>query len=110
MDITNLFGKLQDLQGKIKEAQGKLNEIIVEAESGGGMVKVKANGLKKIISIQIEPTLANSNDLEMLQDLVVAAVNIALDKAGEAAQEKMKNTASGLLPNIPGMDLSKFGL
>lgn len=111
-NMADMFGKIQEMQGKVQEAQAKLSELVVEAEAGGGMVKVKANGLRKVLSISIDPDMVDPNDKEMLEDLVVAGVNKALDEAEQAAQKQMQEAYKGLIPGggLPGMDLSKFGL
>jgi DNA-binding YbaB/EbfC family protein len=106
--MFDLINKLKEVQGKMKEAQDSLANIIVEGESGAGMVKVKVNGLKKIISIQIDDELVKPGEKETLADLVVAAVNKAMAEADLAAKEVMKKSAGDFLPNIPGLDLSAF--
>lgn len=110
--MANMFGKIQEMQSKMQEAQEGLSELVVEAEAGGGMVKVKANGNKKIISITMDEDVVDPSDKEMLEDLIVAGVNKALEKAEEASKEKMQEMYKGMIPGggIPGMDLSKFGL
>ena len=107
-----MFGKISELQAKVQEAQEELEKVEVEAEAGGGMVKVKANGKRKILSIKLDKDVIDPEDAEMLEDLVVAGVNKALDKAEEAAQKKMQDAYKGMMPGggIPGMDLSKLGL
>ena len=111
-NMADMFGKIQEMQGKVQEAQSKLGEVVVEAEAGGGMVKVKANGLRKVLSINIDKDVVDPNDMEMLEDLVVAGVNKALEMAEEAAQKEMQEAYKGIIPfgGLPGMDLSKFGL
>ncbi|HCD52125.1 MAG TPA: hypothetical protein DEQ34_06750 [Balneolaceae bacterium] len=111
-NMADMFGKIQEMQGKVQEAQSKLGEVVVEAEAGGGMVKVKANGLRKVLSINIDKDVVDPNDMEMLEDLVVAGVNKALEMAEEAAQKEMQEAYKGMMPGggLPGMDLSKFGL
>lgn len=111
-NMGDMFGKISDMQNKMKEAQDKLAEVIVEAEAGGGMVKVKANGKRQIISIILDEDVIDPQDKEMMEDLVVAGVNKALDKAEQAGKEKMQDVYKDILPGggIPGMDLSKFGL
>lgn len=110
--MADMFGKLSELQSKVQEAQQELEKIEVEAEAGGGMVKVTANGKRKILGIHLDKDVIDPEDAEMLEDLVVAGVNKALEKAEEAAQEKMQDAYKGMLPGggIPGMDLSKLGL
>lgn len=107
-----MFGKISELQSKVQEAQEELEKVEVEAEAGGGMVKVKANGKRKILSIKLDKDVIDPEDAEMLEDLVVAGVNKALEKAEEAAQKKMQDAYKGMMPGggIPGMDLSKLGL
>ncbi len=96
----------------MKEVQGRLGEVTVEAEAGGGMVKVTANGNRKIVSIDLDKDVIDPEDKEMVEDLVVAGVNKALEKAEEAAKEKMQEVYKDILPGggIPGMDMSKLGL
>lgn len=109
-DMFSMMGKMKEVQAKIKEAQDNLQFITVTAESGAGMVKAKANGLRKLIGLEIDSTLLNQDDKEMLTDLVVAAVNKAMDEASDKARDEMKRQTEGLLPNIPGLDLSSLGL
>ncbi len=110
--MADMFGKLNDMQAKVKEAQEKLGEVTVEADAGGGMVKVKANGRRELISIDIDKDVIDPEDKEMLEDLVVAGVNKALEKAEEAGKQKMQDVYKDMMPGggIPGMDMSKFGL
>lgn len=111
-NMADMFGKFSELQSKVEEAQKELEKLEVEAEAGGGMVKVRANGKRKVLSIKLDEDVIDSDDAEMLEDLVVAGVNKALDKAEEAAQEKMQSTYKNMLPGggLPGMDLSKLGM
>lgn len=110
--MADMFGKFSDMQAKMKEAQEKLAEVIVEADAGGGMVKVKANGKREIIKIELDQDVIDPEDQEMLEDLIVAGVNKALRKAEEAAKEKMQDVYKDILPGggIPGMDMGKLGL
>ena len=111
-NMADMFGKFSELQEKMKEAKQELEKVTVEAEAGGGMVKVTANGKRKVIKIDLDEDVIDPSDREMLEDLVVAGVNKALDKAEEAAQEKMQDTYKDMMPGggIPGMDLSKLGM
>jgi DNA-binding YbaB/EbfC family protein len=112
LNMADMFGKIQEMQSKMQEAQEGLNDVIVEAEAGGGMVKVKANGNKQIVSIEMDKDVVDPQDKEMLEDLIVAGVNKALEKADAASKEKMQEMYKGMIPGggIPGMDMSKFGL
>jgi len=105
-DMMKMMGKVKEMQAKMKEAQEKLADIRVEAESGAGMVKAIVNGQKKLISVEIDPSLMKEDDREMVQDLVVAAVNKATDEADIQAKEEIKRSTEGIMPNIPGLDLS----
>ena len=111
-NMADMFGKIQEMQSKMQEAQEGLNDVIVEAEAGGGMVKVKANGNKQIVSIEMDKDVVDPQDKEMLEDLIVAGVNKALEKAEAASKEKMQDMYKNMMPGggIPGMDMSKFGL
>ncbi|MEX0846031.1 MAG: YbaB/EbfC family nucleoid-associated protein [Balneolaceae bacterium] len=111
-NMADMFGKIQEMQSKMQEAQEGLKDVIVEAEAGGGMVKVKANGSKQIVSINMDKDVVDPEDKEMLEDLIVAGVNKALEKAEEASKEKMQEMYKGMIPGggIPGMDMSKLGL
>ncbi|TVR17168.1 MAG: YbaB/EbfC family nucleoid-associated protein [Balneolaceae bacterium] len=111
-NMADMFGKISDMQAKMKEAQDRLSEVIVEAEAGGGMVKVKANGKREVLSIELDRDIIDPDDKEMVEDLVVAGVNRALAKAEDAAKEKMQDVYKDILPGggLPGMDMSKFGL
>ncbi|PTX14920.1 hypothetical protein C8N40_10917 [Pontibacter mucosus] len=109
-DMMGMMGKIKEAQAKIKEAQEKLKDVTVTAESGAGLVKATVNGHRQLLKIEIDESILNVNDREMVNDLVVAAVNNAMLTAGERAQEEMRKHTEGLIPNIPGLDLGSFGL
>ena len=98
--MANLMKQAQKMQQKMAEAQEQLGDVTVEGSAGGGMVTVKANGKQEVLSVKIEEEVMD-DDVEILEDLIVAAVNQALTKAGEAAQEKMNEAAGGMLGNLP---------
>ena len=104
------MNKVKDVQEKVKVVQAELANKTVEGESAAGMVKATANGQRKIIKIEIDPSFVNPNDTQTLADLICAAVNNANEKAEEMAKEAIKNETAGMMPNIPGLDLSKFGI
>ena len=108
MDMSNMLGKIKEMQAKMKEVQDNLDQITAEGEAGGGMVKAVVNGKKKLLSILIEESLMDASDREMVQDLIVAATNIALQNVEVKANEEIKKTTEGMIPNIPGLDLSKM--
>jgi hypothetical protein len=93
MKLNQMMKQAQALQAKLKQ---QLDEIRVEATAGGGMVVVTMNGNKTVTGVRIDPEVVDKNDVEMLQDLVTAAVNEASRKVDEAAQEKIGSLAGGL--------------
>jgi DNA-binding YbaB/EbfC family protein len=99
--MGNMMKQAQKLQSQMVKLQEELAEKTVESSSGGGMVTVVANGRQQIVSIQIENEVVDPDDVEMLQDLVLAAVNDALAKAQEMVSSEMGKLTGGL--NIPGL-------
>jgi DNA-binding YbaB/EbfC family protein len=99
--MGNMMKQAQQLQSKMMKLQEELADKTVESSSGGGMVKVTANGRQQILSIQIEKEVVDPADVEMLQDLVLAAINDALAKAQEMVSSEMGKLTGGL--NIPGL-------
>ncbi len=106
--MADMFGKVMEMQQKMSEAQQALEAKSVSAEAGGGMVKVTANGAQRITAIKIEESVVNPDDMEMLEDLIIAGINKALDEAAAMAREEMKKTAGNFLP--PGFDPGQLGL
>jgi hypothetical protein len=100
-NMNNMMKQAQKLQKKMLQAQEELASKTVEASAGGGMVKVVANGGQKIESIVLEKEVVDPEDVEMLQDLVMAAVNDALKKSQEMVSAEMNKLTGGL--NIPGL-------
>lgn len=107
-NMTGMMKQVQKMQEKMAQVQTELEQKIVTAESGGGMVKVTANGKQQIVKIQIDKEVVNPDDIEMLEDLVLAAINKALEDASKMAQEEMAKVTSGMMPNIPGLSLPGF--
>jgi DNA-binding YbaB/EbfC family protein len=105
-DMMKMMGKMKEIQARMKEAQDNLVHVRATGESGGGMVKATVNGKRQLISLDIDPALIKSDDKAVLEDLVVAAVNKAAEEADVKAKEELKKSTEGLLPNIPGLDLS----
>ena len=102
--MGNLLKQAQQLQTKMAKLQEELEEKTVEASSGGGMVTAVVNGRQEILSINIEPEVINPDDQEMLQDLILAAINDGLAKARNMVNEEMGKLTGGMnLPNIPGL-------
>jgi DNA-binding YbaB/EbfC family protein len=99
--MGNMMKQAQKLQSQMMKLQEELADKTVESSSGGGMVTVVANGRQQIVSIKIENEVVDPQDVEMLQDLVLAAVNDALAKAQEMVSSEMGKLTGGL--NIPGL-------
>jgi len=99
--IDQMMKQAQKLQSQMMKLQEELAEKTVESSSGGGMVTVVANGRQQIVSIQIENEVVDPDDVDMLQDLILAAVNDALAKAQEMVSSEMGKLTGGL--NIPGL-------
>ena len=107
-NIASLMKQAQEMQGRMTEIQESLGRLRVEGSAGGGMITVEANGQQKILAVRIEQSLLESDDREMLEDLVVAATNQALEKARETAAQEMSKLTGEI--NIPGLNevLSKI--
>ncbi len=104
VNFGNMMKQAQQLQKKMAEAQDKLNEIEVEGNSGGGLVKITATAKGTFKRISIDSTLLKNDEKEILEDLIIAAINDAKQKGETVAQEEMKSLTGGL-PLPPGMKL-----
>jgi DNA-binding YbaB/EbfC family protein len=102
-NMGDMMRKAQQMQVELGKMQEKVKTMEVEASSGGGTVVVKANGAKQVLSIKIDKELASSGDVDILQDLVTAAVNEALSKAQEMVDNESKKIAGNMGLNIPGL-------
>ncbi|MEJ8554657.1 YbaB/EbfC family nucleoid-associated protein [Tepidibacter sp. Z1-5] len=100
-NMNNMLKQVQKMQKDMEKMQGQLEEKEVEASVGGGAVIVKVNGKKEILDIAIKPEVVDPDDIEMLQDLVLTAVNEALRSADEMVNSQMAKLTGGL--NLPGM-------
>ena len=101
--LGDMMKQVQQMQEKMQQMQAELEKIEVEGTAGGGMVKVVSNGKQEIVSVTIDPEVVDKDDVEMLQDLIVAAVNQSRQKVQEIQQEQMSGLTGGL--NIPGLNL-----
>ncbi|MGN9166156.1 YbaB/EbfC family nucleoid-associated protein [Tissierellaceae bacterium HCP3S3_D8] len=100
-NMGNMMKQMQKMQKQMEDMQKELEEKEVEASAGGGAVTATANGKKEIINIKIDESVIDPEDVDMLQDLVLAAVNEALRKAEDMVSSEMKKITGGL--NIPGL-------
>lgn len=101
-DFMKMLQQAQEMQGRLQQMQQELENKSVTASSGGGMVTVTADGKGQVRSVRIDPAVVKAEDVEMLEDLVIAAVSEAQKKAAEMAQEEMQKLTGGLsLPFRP---------
>ena len=107
-DMMKMMGKMKEVQARMKESQDKLGTLYATGESGAGLVKAKVNGKKQLITLDVDSSLLKAEEKTILQDLIVAAVNKASAEAEVLAKEEMRKSTEGLLPNIPGLDLSSL--
>jgi hypothetical protein len=101
--LGDMMKQVQQMQQKMADLQKQLEEMVIEGSAGGGVVRVIANGKNEIIKIIIDPEVVNRDDIEMLQDLVLAAVNQTREKSQALQTEQMSSITGGL--NIPGLNL-----
>ena len=102
-NLGNIMKQAKKMQERIGQLQQELESRTIEAQAGGGMVKVVVNGKFEIVSLKIEKEVVNPDDVEMLQDLIAAAVNEGVRRAQEMASSEMAKITGGL--SIPGMGL-----
>ena len=104
--MQGMLKQVQKMQAEMQKVQNELGNLTVSEEAGGGMIKATANGNKEIISVEIDPQVIKADEKDILEDLVVAAVNKALQSAGKLAEEEMAKVTKGMIPpglNIPGL-------
>ncbi len=102
-DLNELMKMAQEAQAKLLQAQEDLDKVEVEGVSGGGMVRIRASAKGRVIAVDIDASLLQPSEKQMVEDLIAAAINDARGKADLAAQEAMRTAAGGL--DIPGMKL-----
>lgn len=102
-NLGNLMRQAQKMQEKMAEMQKELASKTIEASSGGGMVTATVNGGQELVSLKIDPSVADPKDIEMLQDLVVAAVNEGIRRSKQMVADEMGKLTAGLGMNIPGL-------
>jgi len=102
-DMNDMLSKLQQLQEQMAKVQEDLSAKSISAESGGGMVRVTVNGKQQVTKVEIEKEVIDPNEREMLEDLIVAAVNRAIERSKELADTTMNDAAKSFLP--PGFPM-----
>lgn len=100
-NMQQMMRQVKKMQQEMQKAQQELKEKVVEGSAGGGAVMVKANGHKQVVEVVIKPEAVDPDDVEMLQDLVLTAVNDALNKVDELVSKEMGRFTGGM--NIPGL-------
>lgn len=108
LDMMKMMGRMKELQARLQQAQSNLVNIKATGEAGGGMVKATVNGKKQLMRVEIDDALMKPSDRTVVQDLVVAAVNKAMEEAEQLAREELRKSTEGLLPDIPGLDLGSM--
>ena len=103
-NMSKLLKQAQEMQTQIEEVQNQLSDMIIDAESGGGMVSVKVNGRQEVLELNIEESALNE-DKELLEDLIISAINKGLSKAQSESQNKMNSVTGGMMGGmkIPGL-------
>ena len=103
-NMSKLLKQAQDVQKRIEQVQNQLSDMIIESEAGGGMVKVKVNGKQEVLELSIDQTTLEE-DKEVIEDLIVSALNKALSKAQSDSQKKMNSVTGGMMSGlkIPGI-------
>ena len=101
MSMANLQRMAQQMQQEMLRIQSELEGLTVDGSAGGGVVKATVTGKQEVVSVSIDPSAVDASDVEMLQDLIVAAVNDALKKSRDTAEQKMSAVTGGL--RLPGM-------
>lgn len=100
-NMNNMMKQMQKMQKQMEEAQEKLEETEFTATAGGGSIEVTVNGKKELVAVNIDEEVVDPEDVEMLQDLIIVAVNDALNKVSETSEKEMGKFTGGM--NIPGM-------
>ena len=107
-DFLKIAEKIKEAKAEIASLQEKLKTRSFFGEAGGGLVKAEVNGARELVQLHIDPSLIRKEEVRILQDLITAAVNIAMQQAETETKAIMREKAKAFLPNIPGLDISQF--
>ncbi|MDQ1265450.1 MAG: nucleoid-associated protein EbfC [Bacteroidota bacterium] len=105
LNMQGMLSQVQKMQSEMERIRKELDQKTITAESGGGMVQVTITGGNHVVSIKLTPEIVNPDDIEMLEDLIVAAINKAVKGASEMVSSEMGQLGS-MMPNIPGLNLN----
>lgn len=108
MDMTKMFGKLQEMQAKMQETKDQVARLSTWGESGAGLVRAQVSGTKQVLRLEIDKDLLKPEDVGVLEDLIIAAINKGIQDIEEQTNDILRRNAEGLMPDIPGFNLPKF--
>jgi nucleoid-associated protein EbfC len=100
-DFMKMFGQIKEAQTKIKQVQEQIGHLQATGEAGAGLVKATVSGHKKLLAIEIDPSIIQPNDQQLMQDLIVAAINLAIQKVEDKIKESVQETTAGMLGDLP---------
>lgn len=109
MNILQIMSQAREMKGRLEEVKKKTDALRVTGESGGGMVKATLSGEKKVLTIEVEQGLYESEEKQFVLDLIVAAINDGQRKMDALVQETFQAETKGMMPDIPGLDMGMFG-
>ena len=107
-DIMNALGKFNEVKNKVQEVRELTAKETTSAESGAGMVKATVNGAHQVVALDIDKSLFNAEESQVLTDLVIAAINKAMSEADAKTKAEISRVMQGSLPNIPGLDIGSL--
>jgi nucleoid-associated protein EbfC len=100
-DFMNFFGQIKEAQAKIQQVQQQVGHLQAIGEAGAGLVKATVNGHKKLLAIEIDPSIIQRDDQQLMQDLIVAAINLAIQKVEIKVKENVQEATAGMLGDLP---------